>query len=91
MQTREQIKLEMQTNAMLIRQGFAPVPLQLEPLVLQHDDLFDPPKSLLEQEEDLRVVSDLLDERTPPEREEDRISEYWTDQRAMGYEERLGN
>jgi hypothetical protein len=53
--------------------------------------LFDPPKSLLEQEEDLRVVSDLLDERTPPEREEDRISEYWTDQRAMGYEERLGN
>jgi hypothetical protein len=76
---------------MLIRQGFAPVPLQLEPLVLQHDDLFDPPKSLLEQEEDLRVVSDLLDERTPPEREEDRISEYWTDQRAMGYEERLGN
>jgi hypothetical protein len=52
MQTREQIKLEMQTNAMLIRQGFAPVPLQLEPLVLQHDDLFDPPKSLLEQEEE---------------------------------------
>jgi hypothetical protein len=66
-QPREQIKSEMRANAYRIRRGGDPVPLVLEPLVLRHDPLLDPPRTLLEQIEDQRVVADLVDGSETPD------------------------